>query len=131
MSLTLAQLSDDEATVVVDYMGQTMEVDYRPGALTPAMVEDIVNPTSADDLGTCIEEVVISWDLVDAEANEVSPTAENCINLPMKFLRAVLTAIMEDGSPKPATDARSAGTTRRRGRLKKKDSQTGTGDSKS
>lgn len=131
MALTLAQLTSDVATVVVEYMGQTMEVEYRPGALTPALVQDITNPVSADDLGECIQEVVVSWDLLDDNNDEVEPTVENCVNLPMPFLRAVLTTIMENGAPKQLTDAQSGGTTRRRGRLKKKDSLNGTKDSKS
>jgi hypothetical protein len=131
MALTLKQLVEEVGQCDVTFAGETMQVEYRAGVLTPAMVEDIGAPDTAQALGECLEEIVISWELLDGEGKMIEPTVANLVNLPMKFLNHVLMAILQDSTPKPETDAPSGGTTRRRGRMKSRTSPNGTTDSKS
>lgn len=108
MPISLADLTTATRLVAVEYDGQTVNVTYYPGRLTPA-VEARLNQANADNrpAGGVADElarIVAGWDVLDEKGKPAPVTADLLRDLPTRFLLALVSAIGADARP----NARSA-----------------------
>lgn len=95
MGLNLTALAANEATVNVDFMGQSASVTYRPSALTQKRLQRLAKQQDDEKaLNEFFTELVTDWDVTKGKA-KVPLTAEGLSDVPILFLRAVMAAIME------------------------------------
>lgn len=113
MPIQLADLMRNQRTVTVDFHGETLDVTYRPGAMTP----DLGSRAAADrnaPIALILSELVSRWDLYeqDAEGNQIRVplTYERLRLLPTQFLVAVQRAINADSYGTEETSKNSGAT---------------------
>lgn len=96
--------------VVVEYEGEKLTVEYRPGALTGALVDRVT--TAAGEQGQsaviaeALSEVVAGWDAT-CGGEPYPPTHENLMALPLRLLSDVFRAIVQDAAPPPPSAGNS------------------------
>ncbi|GIV81729.1 MAG: hypothetical protein KatS3mg051_1083 [Anaerolineae bacterium] len=104
MGISIADLKKKTRTVRVEYLGETVTVDYRPGALTPeaqvrmGQVQDTAE--SARVMAEYLADTLVSWDVLDEDGKApVAITTEFLMQCPSSFLGAIVQAILEDMAP--------------------------------
>jgi hypothetical protein len=96
MPVAVTKLQRDTRTLSVPWDADTLNLVYRPGSVTPDLVEAVAQPEVKQPVVTFLLATVQSWDLLD-DADKPLPVTEGLLSeLPMLFLRAVQTAILED-----------------------------------
>lgn len=110
MPIQLSQLKANTRSVVVAYYDDTVTVRYQPSVLTPNR-EAAIKATAADSDNTAlletIADLVVEWDVLDAEGKPLPRTVDVLRDLPSAFLMTIFQAIGEDMAPK-AKSARSS-----------------------
>lgn len=105
MPLDLAAVAINEATITVDFMGQSAKITYRPSVITQEALE---NTSDDDGFMKFFCDAVSNWDVTHAK-KKIPLTPAAIKKVPLVFLRAVFQGIMEDGGqgdpvkPSPAT----------------------------
>lgn len=94
MSLSLADLVGDRRTLTVTYNDHDVSFVYRPGAYTAEMAANLTTIPIAE----VIPQLVVEWDVLDETGGKLAPDAAMVAGMPMRFLRAVMTAILADVS---------------------------------
>jgi phosphoribosylaminoimidazole carboxylase (NCAIR synthetase) len=87
--MKLSDLLKKTRVITVEFGSESVNVEYLVHAITPAFLKD--NP----DVIEQVKRVVVSWDVLDDEGNPLPP-AEIAEQLPVAFLGAVITAIIDD-----------------------------------
>jgi len=96
--------------VTVEYEGERLNVEYRPAALTGALVDRVT--TAAGEHGQsaviaeALSEVVAGWDAT-ADGQPYPPTPENLLALPLRLLSEVFRVVVQDAAPPPPNAAPS------------------------
>lgn len=107
----LAQILPEIATVKVE--AYDMTVSYRPGALTPAEQDRIMDLMEKNRQGPAfakiISRLVASWDLTGDDDQPYPVTEESLRDLPMDFLANVLNTLMDAQRPNEVKPKTSAG----------------------
>lgn len=97
-------LSKKTRTIEVEYEGERVRVTYYPARITPRWEQEFNEALKDEWKSRAVVEglasVLADWDLVD-NGEPFPPTEENLVQLPMDFLVAVFTRIMEDQRPNP------------------------------
>jgi hypothetical protein len=109
VGIDLNQLVANEATAVVNYMGQEAKVVYRPSEITARVLSAIDKDPDggAEPMFRFIGQVVASWDLTKGD-QAIDPKDIDAIrDLPMKLSRAVYIAILEDNASLGEADSNS------------------------
>lgn len=111
--MDVGNLSRNIATVPVEWQGENADVKYKPGLLTPKRIDSMVD----DDYGLqrFIAEVVVEWDVTERVTKSAKPTMfpvefERLKELPTPFLRAVMRAMLSDGSDMGEAESNSSDT---------------------
>lgn len=89
---------------LVEFGGEKCRIRYFPNKFTPRKQSDLRkaqaeaggDPVSV--LAPFVSEIVGDWDLM-SDGHKIVPTLDNCMDLPARFLDAVIRAIAEDMSP--------------------------------
>jgi hypothetical protein len=89
MAIRLSDLRRKTRSVTVHYQGEDVNVEYYVNAVTPEFLLSSNEPLDQ------IKRVVASWDVQDDDGNNLAP-AEIADKLPIAFLNAVISAIIED-----------------------------------
>ncbi len=89
MAIKLSDLRSKTRQVQVDYLGDTVTVEYLVNALTMEFLDR--DPNAVEQ----VKEIVSSWDVLDDTGNPIPP-GEIADQLPLAFLSAVLEAIVAD-----------------------------------
>ncbi len=90
--------------VAVEYEGEKLTVEYRPGALTGALVDRV--STAAGEQGQsavialALSEVVAGWDAT-CGGEPFPPSMENLMALPLRLLSEVFRVVVQDAAPPP------------------------------
>ncbi len=98
MPIRVADMARNERTMEVEFLDETARVTYRPLAYTPEL-EAALDEAGARASGRIIkflEAVLISWEVLDEDGQELPPTKEVMEKLPLDFLSAVSNAITKD-----------------------------------
>ena len=82
--------------IEVEFQGQTLAVEYRVNAVTPAFFAEVEGWSDKDVLQRGVCAVVQSWDLLDENDQALPVTMETTEGLPVEFLRKVQEAVMAD-----------------------------------
>ena len=120
--MKLSELTDRTKRITVTFGSEELWVDYRPGALTPAMQDVFVELQERAASGSeadrsvamveatvgLVETLVAAWDLTDGP-DPVPVTADVIRSLPVDFLNAVVGAIQESMRPDPPKPVTSDG----------------------
>lgn len=90
-------MHDTVAKVTVDWYGEAVECEVRPGRLTGDLIfASQKAETEWDGLSRQVIEVVKSWDILD-EAGEQLPVTEDSVKVvPALFLGAVVKATVAE-----------------------------------
>lgn len=96
MPVKLSDFRKECKTTVVEFAGENVEVAYRLHAVTPGLLAKWGEAESKDSVMQQVETVVVRWDLVDDEGQEIGVTLENMQDIPLDFLNKVLREIVAD-----------------------------------
>lgn len=109
MPIRVSNLAKNVRETTVSYEGETAAVTYKPGSVTPNMLDEMqANKENAGALVKLIRRCVSQWDVLKDDGKQLAPDDPAVGDLPVSFLNAVLTAIFEDMRPNPSTSGTSA-----------------------
>lgn len=94
--------------------GETLNLTYRTGAITPANHDFTIDLVNEQRIGAALAKSLslslLSWDLTDDDGAAYSVTEDTLRQLPVRFLDQVFSAIQDDLVPnerKPKTSGGS------------------------
>lgn len=89
--------------LTVEWDGEAVDVSYFPNAVTPALLESVMDAAEKEDmsiLGTMLEPILDWWDITENDGGPRVPTdAETIRNIPMSFLTKLQKTIQEAQNP--------------------------------
>ena len=95
--MKLTKLTKKTQTVMVHYLGETAEVEFKLAGVTPQFLDDLRGLDSLNSIIKQLERTVLRWDVLD-ENDQVIPPTEEAIrrhDIPIGFLSQVLLSIAE------------------------------------
>jgi len=104
MPIKLSEMGAKQKTATVSYLGETVNIVYRPAVITPrheAQLSEQSGQKAIEGLVAQLVEIVVSWDVLGADGKPLKPTTELLMEMPSNFLLAVMDAIREDSAPNP------------------------------
>lgn len=113
MSLTLNDLVLESKTFDMEFGDKVMSITYDPNQITSDAIADM--GSSTDETCRVLSELILDWDLVDANANKVKPTFEFFSGLKLAVVNKILQSVFDDAFPK-AESTQSSATFRRKAR---------------
>lgn len=88
-------------------------VDYRPGALTLEVADDLKEAVASgfdsDSAFVMVRSVLAGWDLEDDDGSPLGITDEDIKKVPLQFLGLVMQAMEDDSRPNSQRGATSNG----------------------
>jgi hypothetical protein len=108
MPITLQKIASDTASVSFPFMGETVNVTYRPSMFTERIIGRLRDITAAacgiHQIETAftasadmILDLVATWDVLEEEGGGPIPVTREVVSgLPVPFRTALLQAIFED-----------------------------------
>ena len=109
MPIRVSNLAKNTRETIVSYEGEAAAVTYKPGAVTPNMLDEMqANKENAGALVSLIRRCVSQWDVLQDDGKQLPTDSPAVGDLPVAFLNVVLTAIFEDMRPNPQTGGTSA-----------------------
>jgi hypothetical protein len=115
MPVHLTNLSADRKPLAVPVGAETLQVVYRPQAVSAADVllfgrdGDEHNLLRLQQMVSLLARLIAEWDLVGEKDKPIAPTEDNLRNLPTLFLGELFRAIMADMNPGEAGASSAAG----------------------
>lgn len=82
----------------VPFQNEELKVRYRPGLMTPAYLQNIIN--NDGDVGaiaSLVADLITDWDLVN-DGEPIEPSLEICLQLPVALLNTIIRTCNEDMS---------------------------------
>lgn len=110
--MKLSQLITNKRKLAINIDDETLNVVYRPGAVTPeaqdAFMDDVTEQRLGRALALFLPKILIDWDLEGDEG--VYPLdPESLMVLPTPFLNTIFTALVADAGPNATKPAASEG----------------------
>lgn len=100
MPISLSELMQDKRSCEVKIGDETAQVVYRPSAYTPIVEDALQTAIEGRRPGTGMAEylaaIIISWEVIGDDGEEVPITKESLSSLPSRFLSEVSAAITDD-----------------------------------
>jgi hypothetical protein len=100
VSIRLGDYYRDERIVEMQVGEEKAMLAYRPSAYTPRVESELQSALERNrpsaGMAELLAGVLISWEVLDEEGNEIEPTMDNLMDLPSVLLGAAITAIGED-----------------------------------
>lgn len=96
MAMTLSKVQEKESTVTVLWDGETVDVGYRPGAVTAALLEKVQHAANDNDMGVIgilFTQMLAWWDVLDDQGERIPVTPENVSQVPLDFAMNVLQTV--------------------------------------
>lgn len=131
MPISVAALVVGRATITVDGLGDegtdVLTLTYDPNKFT-AELEERMNELSQDgaairSLAMLLADLIVSWDVIDAEGQPVAPSADFLGRLGVPVLRRITEAIGEHENPNSSSATSGNGS---RPTVRSVDARTGT-----
>ena len=105
MPIRLSELTARQANLAVDVGGgETLNVVFRPGAITPE-VAVIDETTNIDRVYGFFRQVIVSWDLVDDDGVPLPMVDASLARVPLVVLAEVMQAAIMAARPNPRKGA--------------------------
>lgn len=97
--MRLTQMHDTVAKVMVDWYGEQVECEVRPGRLTGDLIFAAEKAdTEWAGLEKQVSAVVAGWDIVDEAGQQLPVNSETIATVPALFLGAVIRATVAEVS---------------------------------
>ena len=100
MPIRLSNLVKDIRTCQVVFGEEQANLTYRPSAYTPLLEDELQETMQENRPGNALAEmlanVLLSWEVLDDDGEEIRPTAEHLAKFPVGFLAEVVKTISED-----------------------------------
>jgi hypothetical protein len=93
MAIKLSDLKKNVRSVPVSYMGETLNVTYRPNAITPTLGQEMDDPRTKMPLVLALSRALVSWDVIDDATGKPVPITPECL---ADFGSGLLNAILRD-----------------------------------
>ena len=109
MAFNLDKLTDAIASVDVEYGDQTLNVIYKPNAVTTEFADEMQKAEKKGDINAFARgasQLVVDWDLTTNGKN-VKPSYDFLRTLPLTFLGAIFGAIMDEATGDTDEDAKN------------------------
>lgn len=113
MAIKLADLKKNTRTFTLAVGDEELHVEYVPAGVTPEVLSMLQRSVS-DDAGLganmlveIIGSMLVRWDLLDDDGQEIKPDPGFLGRLPIQFLSQVVMGIVEDMRPNPSSAADS------------------------
>lgn len=87
--MKISELQRKTKTITVEYQGETVNLEYRLNAVTPAFLDE------GGDAAAQLVKLVTRWDIVDDDGSELAPEAVVRV-LPVELLAKILSEIVAD-----------------------------------
>lgn len=99
MALTLSKLATNTASLSVPYKGDAVNLVYRPGKVTDAVLANI--DKSLDDRAAALCGLIVSWDIYqdESQSDTVPLTPDGLSALPSDLKLVIARAIIKDVRP--------------------------------
>lgn len=96
--MKLTELTKKTRKIIVTYLGESAEVEYRLAVVTPGFLSELKGLNGTDSVIHQLEKIVIRWDVTDENGHEIPPTEEQIrkYDIPVRFLSAVIRAVSDD-----------------------------------
>lgn len=108
MPLKLSDLQKEKRALAFGFLGETANLVYRPGAITPEFMGKLGTLTNAE----AVVVLVAEWDILGEDGAPLPVTDAVCAILPGEFLREVVKEVIEDSAaPKASRRSSPAGST--------------------
>lgn len=107
MAMTLSKVKAKEAEASVLWDGETVDLGYKPGEVTPSLLEAVQTAAQAGDLeviGTLLEPVLAWWDVLDDDGKRLPTDRDTIKIMPLGFLLEVLDKVQEAMRPPERKD---------------------------
>jgi hypothetical protein len=110
----ISHLLKDKRPLAIDLgEGETLNVVYRPGVLTPARHDEAIDLVEQQRVGAALAKSLslslVSWDLTGEEGEPYPVDEDTLRELPVRFLDMVFSAIQDDNVPNGKKSKQSAG----------------------
>jgi hypothetical protein len=96
MPVAVTKLQRDTRTLRIPWDADTLNLVYRPGSVTPDLIDAVAQPEERQPVVKFLLATVQTWDLLDDDDKPLPVTEQLLAELPLLFLRALQTAILED-----------------------------------
>ena len=104
MGLTIAKLAAETRTFTWHYLGEDVQITYRPGVLTLAWA-------NGTPVQVALSEALVSIDILDAEGKPIATDVETLsATIPVPVMTKINQAIYDDAAVDPTTAETSAAT---------------------
>lgn len=101
MPLRLSELAAERREITIPWGEQSLVLTYRPGQVTPAMIDEADRRTGSDGIIWALVQWVSAWDLLGDDDKPLVITLEALADLPSKFIMTIFGAIVRDSRPNP------------------------------
>lgn len=104
-----SNLTKRHKVVTVEFGDMQGDVWYRPWALTPRALRELMSAQDDDDRDNAarlMDQIILyveRWDVTDADGEQLPVDVATMEELPTDFLVAVIKAVREDMQPTPTT----------------------------
>lgn len=109
MPITLGKVRDRIATFTWTFAGETMQVSYRAGAITPTALAAQQEMIGEAGVIAGLEQWLVGWELLGEDGKPVEICHDVLVSLPNAFLDGLYIAIMRDARPPEMRAASSGG----------------------
>jgi hypothetical protein len=100
MGLKMGDFAKDERVVEIQLGEETAMLAYRPSAYTPRVESELQSALEQNrpsaGMARLLAGVLLSWEVLDEDGNEIEPTMDNLMDIPSVLLGAAITAISAD-----------------------------------
>jgi hypothetical protein len=100
MGLKMGDFAKDERVVEMQVGDETASVTYRASAYTPRVESELQGALEQNrpslGMARLLAGVLLSWEVLDEDGNEIEPTMDNLMDIPSVLLGAAITAISRD-----------------------------------
>lgn len=111
--MKISQILNDSKSLSINVEGETLNVTYKPSALTPDIEENFLSNVESKRSGFALAQFLTSilsdWDLVNDADEKYEITLDNLKKLPINLLNTIIGEIFEDLSPKKTKSQKSKG----------------------
>lgn len=88
----------DTRTATVEFAGESMEVEFRPSAMSPSTMQAVQDEDTGKRIvavATYLDEVLSKWDVLDDDGAALPIDRDTMLGLPLDFLMAIVSATTE------------------------------------
>jgi hypothetical protein len=90
--------TDQTKTATVEFAGESMQIDFRPSAMSPATLQAVQDEDTQRRImavASYLDEVLSVWDVQDERGKVLPIDKDTLLGMPLDFLMAIVAATTE------------------------------------